>query len=150
MENQQKREAADAVLKQAVDRVVSPQHPRRINCLTLSPSVIDETAIKAQEIVRGLQKSFSASEELKRAHPDAFYAYAGLPLMGDYRDHDNAHPQAWYRDQGIHWTNKSRTELVKVSDDFSQDIRTIIYGEKTSVTGNGYRYSNSYEFESRW
>jgi len=69
--------------------------------------------------------------------------------QGDYRDHDNAYPQAWYRDQGIYWTNKSRTELVKVSDDFSQDIRTIIYGEKTSVTGNGYRYSNSYEFESR-
>ncbi|QQQ11835.1 hypothetical protein JJL53_12295 [Aeromonas media] len=69
--------------------------------------------------------------------------------QGDYRDHDNAYPQAWYRDQGIYWVNKSRTELVKVSDDFSQDIKTIIYGETASVTGNGYRYSNSYEFESR-
>jgi len=69
--------------------------------------------------------------------------------QGDSRDNDNAYPQAWYRDQGIYWNNKSRSELVKVSDDFAQDIRVIGYSEKTNVTGNEYRYSTEYGFESR-
>ncbi|MGX5835048.1 hypothetical protein ACWIJ6_13060 [Aeromonas piscicola] len=149
MADQQKREQLINSLKQAVDRVVYhyniPEQKIYEDFIATGDS---ETSTKAQEIVRGLQKSFSASEELKRAHPDAFYAYVDYH-QGDSRDNENAYSQAWYRDQGIYWTNKSRTELVKVSDDFSQDIRTIVYGEKTSITGNGYRYSNSYEFESR-
>lgn len=149
MADQQKREQLMNSLEQAMDRVVYhyniPEQKIYEDFIATGDS---ETSTKAQEIVRGLQKSFSASEELKRAHPDAFYAYVDYH-QGDYRDHDNAYPQAWYRDQGIYWVNKSRTELVKVSDDFSQDIKTIIYGEKASVAGNGYRYSNSYEFESR-
>lgn len=149
MADQLKREQLMNSLKQSVDRVVShyniPEQKLFDDFIATGDSA---TATKAQEIVRGLQKSFSASEELKRAHPDAFYAYVDYH-QGDYRDHDNAYPQAWYRDQGIYWANKSRTELVKVSDDFSEDVRTIIYGEKTNVAGKGYSYSNSYEFESR-
>lgn len=149
MADQQKREQLMDSLEQAVDRVVYHYNiPEQKIYEDFIATGDGETSSKAQEIVRGLQKSFSASEELKRAHPDAFYAYVDYH-QGDDRDNDNAYPQAWYRDQGIYWANKSQTELVKVSDDFSQDIKTIIYGEKTSVTGNGYRYSNSYEFESR-
>lgn len=149
MENQQKREQLMQSLKQAVDRVVYHYNiPENKLFDDFIATGDDETAIKAQEIVRGLQKSFSASEELKRAHPDAFYAYVDYH-QGDSRDNNNAYPKAWYREQGIYWPTKSQTELVKVSDDFNQDIKTIIYGEKISVAGKDYRYSNSYEFESR-
>ena len=76
MENQQKREQLMQSLKQAVDRVVYHYNiPENKLFDDFIATGDDETAIKAQEIVRGLQKSFSASEELKRAHPDAFYAY---------------------------------------------------------------------------
>ncbi|RWT29229.1 hypothetical protein DN612_16540 [Aeromonas caviae] len=149
MADQQKREQLMNSLEQAVDRVVYhyniPEQKIYEDFIATGDS---ETSTKAQEIVRGLQKSFSASEELKRAHPDAFYAYVYYH-QGDSRDNDNAYPQAWYRDQGIYWTNKSRTELVKVSDDLSQDIRVIGYSEKANVAGNGYSYSNEYGFESR-
>lgn len=149
MADQQKREQLMNSLEQAVDRVVYhyniPEQKIYEDFIATGDS---EISTKAQEIVRGLQKSFSASEELKRAHPDAFYAYVDYH-QGDSRDNDNAYPQAWYRDQGIYWNNKSRSELVKVSDDFAQDIRVIGYSEKTNVTGNEYRYSTEYGFESR-
>ena len=149
MADQQKREQLMNSLEQAVDRVVYhyniPEQKIYEDFIATGDS---EISTKAQEIVRGLQKSFSASEELKRAHPDAFYAYVDYH-QGDYRDNDNAYPQAWYRDQGIYWATKSQTELVKVSDDFSQDIRVLGYSETTNVAGNGYSYSNGYGFESR-
>lgn len=149
MADQQKREQLMTSLDQAVDRMVYhyniPEQKLYEDYIAAGDT---ETAALAQEMVRGLQKSFSASEELKRQHPDASYAYVDYHI-GDYRDNDNAYPAAWYREQAIYWPSKSRTELVKVSDDFSQDLRTIIYGEKTDVAGKGYNYSNSYEFESR-
>ncbi|RDD49938.1 hypothetical protein [Aeromonas sp. ARM81] len=149
MADQQKREQLMNSLEQAVNRMV---YHYNISEQKIYEDFIatgdSELSTKAQEIVRGLQKSFSASEELKRAHPDAFYAYVDYH-QGDYRDNDNAYPQAWYRDQGIYWATKSQTELVKVSDDFSQDIRVLGYSETTNVAGNGYSYSNGYGFESR-
>ncbi len=38
---------------------------------------------------------------------------------------------------------------MKVSDDFAQIIKTIIYGEERQVTGNNYTYTTRYDFESR-
>jgi len=149
MADQQKREQLMASLDQAVNRMVYhyniPEEKLYEDYIAAGDT---QTADLAQEMVRGLQKSFSASEELKRQHPDASYAYVDYHI-GDYRDNDNAYPAAWYREQAIYWPSKSRTELVKVSDDFNQDLKTIIYGEKTDVAGTGYRYSNNYEFESR-
>lgn len=93
MADQLKREQLMNSLKQSVDRVVShyniPEQKLFDDPIATGDSA---TATKAQEIVRGLQKSFSASEELKRAHPDAFYAYADYHPR-DHRDHDNAYPQ---------------------------------------------------------
>ncbi|MNQ09690.1 hypothetical protein D3C85_225110 [compost metagenome] len=149
MADQKKREQLIESLDQAVNRMIYhyniPEEKLYEDYIAAGDT---ETAALAQEIVRGLQKSFSASEELKRQHPDASYAYVDYHI-GDYRDNDNAYPAAWYREQAIYWADKSRTELVKVSDDFSQDVRTIIYGEQTKVIGKGYTYGNSYEFESR-
>jgi len=149
MADQKKREQLMESLDQAVNRMIYhyniPEEKLYEDYIAAGDT---ETAALAQEIVRGLQKSFSASEELKRQHPDASYAYVDYHI-GDYRDNDNAYPAAWYREQAIYWADKSRTELVKVSDDFSQDVRTIIYGEQTKVIGKGYTYGNSYEFESR-
>ena len=149
MADQKKREQLMESLDQAVNRMIYhyniPEEKLYEDYIAAGDT---ETAALAQEIVRGLQKSFSASEELKRQHPDASYAYVDYHI-GDYRDNDNAYPAAWYREQAIYWADKSRTELVKVSDDFSQDVRTIIYGEQTKVIGKGYTYGNSYEFEAR-
>lgn len=149
MVDQQKREQLMGSLDQAVNRMVShyniPEQKLHEDYIAAGDT---ETAALAQEMVRGLQKSFSASEELKRQHPDASYAYVDYHI-GDYRDNDNAYPAAWYREQAIYWVDKNRTELVKVSDDLSQDIRVIGYSEKANVAGNGYSYSNEYGFESR-
>lgn len=149
MADQQKREQLLSSLDQAVSRVVEHYN---ISEQQLYDDFIasgdTETYTKAQAIVRGLQKSFTATEELKRQYPDALNALVDYH-QGDYRDNDGGYPDAWYREQYIWWSNKSRNELVKVSDDLSEDVRTIIYGEQSSVSTTDYRYQNSYEFESR-
>ncbi len=149
MADQQKREQLITSLDQAVDRMVShyniPEQKLYEDYIAVGDT---QTAVLAQEMVRGLQQSFSASEELKRQYPDALYAYVEYH-MGDDRDHENAYPKAWYREQSVQWPTKGINEVVKVSDDFSQDIKTIIYGEQTRVAGKGYTYGSSNEFESR-
>ncbi len=140
MENQQKREQLMQSLKQAVDRVVYHYNiPENKLFDDFIATGDDETAIKAQEIVRGLQKSFSASEELKRAHPDAFYAYVDYH-QGDSRDNNNAHPKAWYREQGsigqprvkLSWL-KSVTTSIKISKPSSMARRSALLARTTAT-----------------
>lgn len=148
MANQQTREKIAFELKASTDRMVKHYN---ISEQKLYDDYIasgdTQTATLAQEIVRGLQASFGETDELKKKYPDAEYAYVEYHI-GDRRDHDNAYPDAWYREQGVYWSNKTITELTKVSDDFTQDIRTLSYQEVVISRGNGYSYRNSYGFES--
>lgn len=145
----QKRETLISSLNQAIDRVVSHYNiPEEIIFDDFIATGDADTSLKAQEIVRGLQQSFTATEVLKRQNPNALFAYVDYH-KGDYRDNNNAYPNAWYREQLISFDNEQRSELVKVRDDFSQDIRTIIYGKTATTKGNNYTYRTSYEFESR-
>lgn len=136
MANRQKQEQLIASMRQAVSRVVSHYN---ISEQTLYADFIasgdSETGTLAQEIVRGLQQSFTETEALKRENPDATFVYVDYH-KGDSRDHNNAYPEAWYREILLHRGAQSSTELVKVSDDFAQIIKTIIYGEERQVTGN--------------
>lgn len=149
MANQQKREQLIASMKQAVSRVVDHYNISEQKLYAdFVASGDSESGALAQEIVRGLQQSFTATEALKKAHPDAKFAYVDFH-KGDSRDNNNGYPDAWYRETILLGATKSSNELVKVSDDFSQVIKTIIYGEQSQVAGSNYNYSNSYEFESR-
>ena len=51
-----------------------------------------ESGTLAQEIVRGLQQSFTATEALKKEHPDAKFAYVDFH-KGDSRDNNNGYPR---------------------------------------------------------
>jgi hypothetical protein len=149
MANQQKREQLIASMKQAVSRVVDHYNISEQKLYAdFVASGDSESGALAQEIVRGLQQSFTATEALKKARPDAKFAYVDFH-KGDSRDNNNGYPDAWYRETILLGATKSSNELVKVSDDFSQVIKTIIYGEQSHVAGSNYNYSNSYEFESR-
>lgn len=150
MANRQKQEQLIASMRQAVSRVVSHYN---ISEQTLYADFIasgdSETATLAQEIVRGLQQSFTETEALKRQNPDATFVYVDYH-KGDSRDNNNAYPDAWYRETQLQGETQSSTELVKVSDDFAQIIKTIIYGEERQVAGNNYTYTTRYDFESRY
>lgn len=149
MANQQKREQLITAMKQAVSRVVAHYNLSEQQMYAdFVASGDSETGTLAQEIVRGLQQSFTATEVLKKAHPEALFAYVDYH-RGDSRDNNNAYPDAWYRETILQGTTQSSNELVKVSDDFSQVVKTIIYGEQSRVAGSNYNYSNSYEYESR-
>ena len=149
MANQQKREQLIAAMKQAVSRVVSHYNisEQKLYADFIASGDAESTAL-AQEIVRGLQQSFSATEAIKREHPEAIFAYVDYH-KGDSRDNNNGYPDAWYRETILLGATKSSNELVKVSDDFSQVIKTIIYGEQSHVVGSNYNYTSSNEFESR-
>lgn len=148
MADQQKRESIMTELKLASERVVKHYN---ISEQKLYDDYIAsgdaETATLAMEIVRGLQASFQETSELKAQHPDAQYAYVDYHI-GDARDNDNAYPDAWYREQGIYWADRTTTELSKVSSDFTQVLRVIGRGEQVTKRGAGYSYSSSYGFES--
>ncbi len=149
MANRQKQEQLITSMRQAVSRVVSHYN---ISEQTLYADFIasgdSETGTLAQEIVRGLQQSFTETEALKRQNPDAKFVYVDYH-KGDSRDNNNANPDAWYRETQLQEETQSSTELVKVSDDFAQIIKTIIYGEERQVAGNNYTYTTRYDFESR-
>lgn len=149
MANRQKQEQLIASMKQAVSRVVSHYNISEQKLYTdFIANGDSETGTLAQEIVRGLQQSFTETETLKREHPDAKFVYVDYH-KGDNRDKDNAYPDAWYRETLLHRGTQSSAELVKVSDDFTQVIKTIIYGEERQVVGNNYTYTTRYDFESR-
>lgn len=149
MANRQKQEQLIASMKQAVSRVISHYNISEQKLYTdFIANGDSETGTLAQEIVRGLQQSFTETETLKRENPDAKFVYVDYH-KGDSRDKDNAYPDAWYRETLLHWGTQNRTELVKVSGDFAQIIKTIIYGEERQVTGNNYTYTTGYDFESR-
>ena len=103
---------------------------------------------KAVAIVKGLKKSLAATAQLKEEHPDALYVRASYHQF-DYRDNDAAYPEAWYRETNIVYPSSSKFSLEKVSDDLSETVRSIIYGEVTRISTADFVFSESVEFESR-
>ena len=76
MANRQKQEQLIASMKQAVSRVVSHYNISEQKLYTdFIASGDSETGMLAQEIVRGLQQSFTETEALKRENPDATFVY---------------------------------------------------------------------------
>ena len=70
MANRQKQEQLIASMKQAVSRVVSHYNISEQKLYAdFVASGDSESGALAQEIVRGLQQSFTATEALKKAHP---------------------------------------------------------------------------------
>lgn len=106
-----------------------------------------ESRAAAREIVRGLQQSFVETAALRDSYPGGF-AFVDFH-KGDYRDADWAYPDAWYRETNVFLETTSLFELVKMSDDLTRPLRTIIYGERTSERTSDHAYDVSYEYESR-
>ncbi|WP_421310408.1 hypothetical protein [Aeromonas sp. 603696] len=76
MANRQKQEQLIASMKQAVSRVVSHYNISEQKLYTDFIANGDSvTGTLAQEIVRGLQQSFTETEALKRENPDATFVY---------------------------------------------------------------------------
>lgn len=149
MANQQTREKIAFELRQSTDRVVKHYN---ISEQKLYDDYIAsgdaETATLAMEIVRGLQASFKETDELKKANPTAFYAYVEYHI-GDIRDNDGAYADAWYKEQGVYWDDRAITKLDKVSADFTQVVRPLIYSERLFRKTGDYKYVNEYILESR-
>lgn len=149
MANQQTREKIAFELRESTNRVVKHYN---ISEQKLYDDYIAsgdaETATLAMEIVRGLQASFQETDELKKANPTAFYAYVEYHI-GDIRDNDGSYKDAWYKEQGVYWDDRAITKLDKVSADFTQVIRPLIYSERLFRKSGDYKYVNEYTLESR-
>lgn len=149
MADQQTREKIAFELRESTSRVVKHYN---ISEQKLYDDYIAsgdaETATLAMEIVRGLQASFKETDDLKKANPTAFYAYVEYHI-GDNRDNDGAYADAWYKEQGIYWNDRAITKLDKVSADFTQVVRPLIYSERLFRKTGDYKYVNEYILESR-
>jgi len=107
-----------------------------------------EAKATALDIVKGLKKSFSETVKLRQQHPDALLAWADYHKF-DSRDAGEQYPDAWYRQSYVFYEEHSVSHLQKVTDDLSQVVRTIIYGERRSVSLDAFTFSKSVEWESR-
>ena len=83
-----------------------------------------EAAEAAQEIVRGLKKSFSETAALRSEYPDADWAYVTY-FKFDSRDGGDLYPDAWYREIDYKIGDYGYFELTKVSENLETDLRLI-------------------------
>ena len=88
-----------------------------------------EAAEAAQNIVRGLKRSFVETAALRTQNPTADWAFVTYFKFSD-RDADGLYPDAWYRETDYKVGNFGYFELVKVSEDLDTDLRTIIKYER--------------------
>lgn len=104
----------------------------------------------AQDIVKGLQKSFIETAELQKQYSEANYVKVRYHKFSS-KDADDLYPEDWYKDTYIFADGLSITHLEKVTDDLSTSVRTIIYGERNTYNSEDstLSLSNSFEYESR-
>ncbi len=103
----------------------------------------------AQKIVKGLQASVAHTAQLQAQYPDAALARVSF-FQSDDRDVDaDTYPDAWYRETYLITDTINRFELIKIDEDLETEIRTIIYGNKTTQPYDNATVTESFEFESR-
>ncbi|MCE9684854.1 hypothetical protein LZP73_01330 [Shewanella sp. AS16] len=84
----------------------------------------DVTKQLALNIVKGLKASYTFMTTAKAKYPDASYIRVEY-FQGSESDSNNAYPDAWYRQTAAWLPDGFASELVKMSDDLSQEVRPI-------------------------
>ncbi|MGJ8682767.1 MAG: hypothetical protein ACSHXM_20725, partial [Paraglaciecola sp.] len=110
-----------------------------------------EISAKAQQIVKGLKKSFAETAALKGQYPDISYAEVSYYVFSSM-DGDELYPNAWYRDTYYVKGEDTFVELMKVSDDLESDIRLVYQADRrggVSTNNSNLRYGLNKEIESR-
>lgn len=145
----QRREQLRSILEASIDDVVA--HYNISETQLFSDFVANgdtATQEKAIRIVKGLKKSFSETSRLRELYPDALFVRANYHQF-DYRDADEQYPDAWYREFNLIEETSRVFRLDKMTDDLSEVVRPIIYGEGEYIQREALNYYNSFEFESR-
>lgn len=149
LDQEQKREQLRSILEASIDEVVS--HYNISEAQLFSDFVANgdvATQEKAISIVKGLKKSFAETARLKDEYPNALLVRVDYHQF-DERDAGDQYPDAWYLE--FHLIDETRQifRLDKVSDDLSEVVRPIIYGEVGRLEEGDLSYYDSFEFESR-
>ena len=147
--NAAKRDQLKAILEGAIKDVVAHYNISEQKLFSDFVAHNDKEAHDtARAIVKGLKKSFAETAKYRREHPDAVWARVSYHQF-DSRDDDANYPDAWYRETNVFYEHSGLFRLDKVTDDLSQVVRPIIYGESATVDGDGFTYYQNSEFESR-
>ena len=145
--NVDKKASLEAVLERAIADVVSHYN---ISEAQLFEDFIennnDELKAKAIKIVKGLKKSLEETLTIQAQYPNASWAKVNYYFFSSL-DGDDLYPNAWYRDVELYDGDTIVKEVIKVSDDLSEEIRPILYEKTTvsSVGGFGVREEIGYE-----
>lgn len=78
----------------------------------------------ALSIVTGLKASYSYKATANERFPNADYIRVEF-FQGSETDNNNAYPDAWYRSIAVWLSDGFKSELIKLSEDLSEDIRPI-------------------------
>ena len=134
--DQSKRDATADLLSAAISDVVRhynlSEEQLFIDFIAEDNGAVKEVAVKA---VKGLQKSLVATALLQEQYPNASWSKVNYYFFSSI-DGDDLYPNAWYRELQLYNGDTITTELIKVSDDLSNEIRPILY-EKTTVSSTG-------------
>ena len=134
--DQSKRDATADLLSAAISDVVRhynlSEEQLFIDFIAEDNSAVKEVAVKA---VKGLQKSLVETALLQEQYPNASWAKVNYYFFSSI-DGDDLYPNAWYRELQLYNGDTIAIELIKVSDDLSNEIRPILY-EKTTVSSTG-------------
>ena len=131
--DQTKREATASLLEDAIKDVVAhyniSEEKLFIDFIAEENTSVKDIAVKA---VKGLQKSLVETAVLQETYPNARWAKVNYYFFSSI-DGDDLYPNAWYRDLQLYDGNTITKELIKVSNDLSNEVRPILY-EKTTLS----------------
>ena len=149
LQQDEKREQLRSILEASIDDVVA--HYNISEAQLFSDFIANgdtATQEKAISIVKGLKKSFAETARLKDMYPDALVVRASYHKFDD-RDAGEQYPDAWYLE--FHLIDETRQifRLDKLTDDLSEVVRPIIYGEVGRLQEGNLSYYDSFELESR-
>ena len=148
-DDQSKREQVMGVLASATSDVVSHYN---VSADQLFDDFIaqDDAEAKAVAVkmVKGLKKSLTETLALQTKYPNATWAKVNYYFFSEL-DGGELYPNAWYRDLDLSNGDSITKNVVKVSDDLSQEIRTILYEKTTLSSFDGANLREEIGYESR-
>ena len=147
--SQSEREQLVSILNTAISDVVT-HYNLAADKLFIDFIAEDNSAVKevAVTVVKGLKKSLDETSKLQTQYPEATWAKINYYFFSSL-DGGALYPNAWYRDVELYNGDTITKELIKVSDDLTQELRPIIYEKTTVSTVNGIALREEIGYESR-
>ena len=96
----------------------------------------NESKRLALSIVTGLKAGFRYRDTVEKKYPNATYIRVEFFQGSDF-DNGGAYPDAWYREVSVWLVDGFKSELVKMSDDLTREVRPIYLSDETSRDWNG-------------